>query len=124
MTERRARGDRAEQLAVDHLVATGHAIEARNWSCREGELDIVARRGDVLVIVEVRSASTDWLRSPTVTVSAAKQKRVARAAERYLAVCRGARRDLRFDVIGVRFVPDGPPQIEHIENAFTAPWAY
>jgi putative endonuclease len=119
---RHRHGRRGETLAAKHLTARGYTLEARNWSCATGELDLVCRDGDTLVFVEVRTVSTGFLTSPLQTIDAAKQARVARAAEAYVRKKRSEYANLRFDVVGV--VLKRPPQIEHLENAFTAPWAY
>ena len=124
MTDLRARtGRTAEAIAAQHLEAAGFIVEARNWSCRGGELDVVAARGPLIVFVEVRSATTDFLASPTLTVSAAKQARVGRAADAYLRGRARAPRDIRFDVIGVVFGLDGT-RVEHLVDAFVPPWAF
>lgn len=119
---RKALGDRAEVAVAEHYAAAGYTIEARNWTCRGGELDVVARRGALLVFIEVRARSGRALVSPIETVSAAKQRRVARAADRYLAQTR-IRSDIRFDVVGVS--ADGRRlQLDVIENAFVPDWAF
>ena len=58
VTQKRAVGDEAEQLAVEHLEREGYTIRDRNVLCRRGELDVVAEKGDVLAFVEVRMRST------------------------------------------------------------------
>lgn len=124
MTEaRRALGRRAEQAVVDHYARAGFEIVARNWSCRGGEVDVIARRGPLLVFVEVRARSTAFLASPTASVTAAKQRRVATAAGRFLATGGRPDVDLRFDVVGVR--PHGRRfDLDVVENAFVPPWAF
>lgn len=120
---RRRLGQRAEALVADRYAAEGFTIEARNWSCRVGELDVVAARGGLLVFVEVRAHSTDFLASPTMTVSRAKQARVARAADRYLAARPQSPVDIRFDVVGVRF-GRRQPTLDVVENAFIPAWGF
>lgn len=129
-TPKTARGDarkqlgrRAEALVAERYAADGYVIEARNWSCRVGELDIVAARAGLLVFVEVRAHSTDFLPSPTMTVSRSKQTRIARAADRYLAARSASSIDIRFDVVGVRFGRRGP-LFDVVENAFTPEWGF
>lgn len=125
MTDRRSLGDRAEQLVAELYAADGFTIEARNWRCPLGEIDLVAARADLIAFVEVRSTTGDYLASPTVTVSSAKQRRVARAADQYLARRAAAPRDIRFDVVGIVFGRGrGAPRIERLEDAFTPPWAF
>lgn len=121
--ERRRLGARAEALVADEYVSRGYTIEARNWSCRGGELDIVAAVGSLLVFVEVRAHSTRYLASPTMTVSRSKQTRVARAADRYIAARSAAAVDIRFDVVGVHFT-GRRAVLEVIENAFTPGWGF
>lgn len=120
---RRELGARAEALVAERYVAEGFVIEARNWRCPVGELDIVAARDGLVVIVEVRAHTTDFLASPIITVSPSKQRRVGRAADRYLAGRPGPPVDVRFDVVGVRY-GGRRPRLDVVENAFTPGWAF
>jgi putative endonuclease len=114
---RRVTGAESEAAVAQRLHAEGFEIEARNWRCATGELDIVAVRGDLIAFVEVRSATTDFLASPANTVLFPKQARVARAADAYLRA-RGSTPDrIRFDVAAVSW-REGRPTIEYFENAF------
>jgi putative endonuclease len=116
--DRRAFGGEAESLAVAYLKAAGYRIRDRNVPCRYGELDIVAERGSILVIVEVRMKSHDFLGDPRETVMSVKQHRVVKATMHYLQIER-LEADVRFDVISI--VGRGKEAvIEHIENAFDA----
>jgi putative endonuclease len=126
VTERRRRlGAEAEQLVADRYAADGYHIEARNWRCALGEIDLIVARADVIIFVEVRSTSGAYLASPTMTVSGPKQHRIARAADLYLARRPVVPRDIRFDVVGVMFGQGrGEPRIDRIEDAFTPPWAF
>lgn len=126
MTDARAAvGRSGEDAAAAHLVAQGYRVLARNWACPPiGELDIVVCRANVLVFVEVRSVSTRFLSSPTLTVQPAKQRKVARAADRYLARHRADWDGIRFDVVGVQFRLGRAALIEHIENAFVPDWSF
>lgn len=117
-------GARGEAAVAAFFEQQGFVVEARNWSCRVGELDLVVARADLLVIVEVRTVSTGWLDSPIRTIDAGKQARVARTADAYLQQRDAAPEQIRFDVVGVRLRRFGGPQIEHVPNAFTPPWAF
>ena len=100
--ERRARGDSAEERASRHLEGAGFTILERNFRTPVGEIDIVARRGDVLVFVEVRSREDAAFGSPEGSVTPAKRRRIAAAARRYLSnVPPSSWREARFDVIAI-----------------------
>ena len=116
--DRRAYGGEAESLAIEHLQRQGYRIRDRNVGYRRGELDVVAEKGELLVIVEVRMKSTAAMGDPSETVMFQKQRRVVLATMKYLQEER-LERDVRFDVIAV--VGKGPKaSVEHIENAFDA----
>lgn len=125
MTDDRAQvGARGEAAVARFLAEQGLTIEARNWRCRVGEIDLVAHAGDLVVFIEVRTVSTDWLGSPIQTISSAKQARVARAADAYLRQRPADYDAVRFDVVGVRLRRLRAPLIEHVPNAFVPPWAF
>lgn len=80
-----ARGAQAEDIAARHLARHGLAILARNVRCRHGEIDIVARDGDVLVFVEVRLRRSASHGGAAASITAGKRARLVRAADAYLA---------------------------------------
>jgi putative endonuclease len=93
----------------------------RNFRCTEGEIDLVVFRSGAVAFVEVRSRAEPVGLDPLLTVTRAKQRRIIRAAHRYAAQRRLQDEDvvMRFDVITVRYSPDGKPtNIQHIEDAF------
>ena len=110
-------GRRSEELAAQFLQAHGYGVRDRNYLVREGELDIVVERGAQLVIVEVRSATTGYLRSPRETVNRKKQLHIVRATEAYLRRFGLQKREVRFDVIAVRW-KKGEAELEWIQDAF------
>lgn len=119
VSARRAVGDEAEQLAVEHLEREGYRIRDRNVSCRRGELDVVAEKGDVLAFVEVRMRSSAVWGDPSMTVTHAKQRKVVLAAHEYCQRHRLFARVIRFDVASV--VGKGREgNVEHIIDAFDA----
>jgi len=115
------RGRRAEDLAAEFLAAAGCEILARNYRRRLGELDIVARRADVLVVAEVRTRASHAYGGAAASVTHAKRRRIARTAASLLQQRADlARLPVRFDVIVVND-PLGPqPDIEWIQHAFEA----
>jgi len=120
-TARQESGQRAEQLAAEFLRAAGCEILQCNYRRRLGELDIVARADDVLVIAEVRTRASNAYGGAAASVGRRKQRRITRAASQLLQ----QRADLaalpvRFDVLVVSD-PFGPaPAIEWIQHAFEA----
>lgn len=111
-----------EDLAAAHLEAAGLAVLARNWRCGIGELDIVARDGETIVFVEVKTRSGLRFGHPAEAVTAAKAARIHRLAMRWLEQNRaqhGGRVDLRFDVVSVlRSAAGGDAQLTHLRGAF------
>ncbi len=116
----RARGTAAEALAAVYLMMKGLRFVARNYRCRAGEIDLImrSRRPELLVIVEVRYRRDSRFGGALASVTAAKQKRIIRAASLFLRQDPGlAVLPLRFDVLGI----EGAlwrPQIRWIRNAF------
>lgn len=123
---RAALGRHGEDLAARHLTAAGFSLLARNWRCREGEIDIVARDGDVLVVCEVKTRRDIGFGTPLEAVTPAKAARLRRLAARWLAATRDARSadgvggfaDVRFDVVSVLLPHAGGPVVEHLRGAF------
>jgi putative endonuclease len=105
-------GARGEQLAAEWYVAHGYEVLARNWRCREGELDLVVRRPGELVFCEVKTRASDRFGVPAAAVTLTKQRRVRLLAVRFLAA-HGGGGDLRFDVAAVT-----GGRVEVIEAAF------
>ena len=120
-SERRARGDAAEDRAAAFLEEHGFTVLERNYLTRRGEVDLVAEKGEVLAFVEVRSRSGAAFGSPAETVSLAKRRRVIAAATEWAARAGLIdSRAIRFDVISVIDRADDEPEIEWIPAAFDA----
>lgn len=118
---RRARGAWAERLVSVFLEGKGYVILCRNFTCRGGELDIVAEQGEVLCFVEVRYKSSVQVGEPLETIAGIKRARLIKTARRYLAdhpEIDPMRRVLRFDVVSV--VGEENPQIALVKNAFSS----
>ena len=117
---RRAQGDAAEDRACRHLEGSGMTIVERNFRTRGGEIDIVARKGDVLVFVEVRSREAPDFGAAEVSVTLAKRRRIVGAARQYLSkVPPSSWREARFDVIAIEGVGNAAV-IRHYPAAFDA----
>jgi putative endonuclease len=115
-TDQQRSGNAAEQRAAEHLEKSGFEILARNFRCRLGELDIVARRGRLLIVAEVRLRTDSRFGGAAASITRTKQNRVVRAT-RYLMASnpRFATMKVRFDTL-LLDATDGA--IEWIEAAF------
>ena len=118
LTERIATGRRAEALVASRLEAQGFTIVGKNVRAGRLELDVVARRGRLLVVCEVRALSSDRLMAPAETITRQKQARIRRAAARWLQESGTRGVDVRFDAAGVVFHADGSASVEYYENCF------
>jgi putative endonuclease len=115
-TARQRVGSDAEDRAAACIEAAGLAIIARNWRCRAGELDIVAREpgpAGTLVFVEVRARASNAFGGARASVTPAKQARLVRAAELFRLITHNDHRPCRFDVIAIE---DGA--LDWIRDAF------
>src|SRR5262245_17370656 len=108
-----------ERVAVRYLVGLGLTVIERNWRCHAGELDIIARDGDTLVFVEVKTRRGTLFGSPAEAVIGRKVSRIRRLAVLWLANQeRPAVLPVRFDVVSVLIQRRGPAQVEHLPGAF------
>ena len=123
MTNARAElGTVGEEAARRAYVARGYVVAARNWRCRLGEIDLVVRRGGVLVVCEVKTRRGDGFGGPFDAVTAKKQRRLRALAAAYLqSPGTGFGRDeldVRFDVASVIVDGRGRPSVHLFEDAF------
>ena len=116
MAEHNDFGKLGEELAVDYLTGKGYEILERNWRNIHKEIDIIAKDGKFLVIVEVKTRQTDEYGEPDIAVTRKKQRMLIAAANAYITR-KGLDMETRFDIISIVF-RDGEPVIEHIEDAF------
>ena len=116
---RRWFGTRSEWAAARFLTGLGYRIIARNYLCPVGEIDLIARDGNCIVFVEVRSTGNDDVERPALSVDASKQRRVTDAALHFLSKHRLLNTPARFDVLALRW-PSGAskPAIVHYREAF------
>ena len=118
MTKDRIRtGREGEEIAIGYLENKGYRIVERNYRCVFGEMDIIARDGRAYVFVEVKSRKTECFGDPGLAVDRRKQRKMSAVAMCYLKEKRLLGSPSRFDVVAVRFFPQGP-RVELIRNAF------
>mgnify|MGYP000085479978 CR=1 FL=1 len=112
-------GDKGEELAVKFLKKKGYKIIKRNYRTPTGEIDIIAKDGDKLVFVEVKTRTDSLFGHPVEAVDYRKQRKIKTAALHYLATQK-KEMPARFDIISIRIGPDGKT-IEHLKDAFEGP---
>jgi putative endonuclease len=110
-------GKHGEDLAANFLKKLGYKILVRNYRVKSGEIDIIARDGNCLVFVEVKTRTSDSFAQPIESVGFHKQQKLRSLADRYLASHVFLDCDVRFDVVSI-VQRGGRPEIEHIRNAF------
>jgi putative endonuclease len=113
-----ALGAQGEELAAQFLRTAGLEIVERNWRCRYGELDLIARDADVTAFVEVKTRSGLGFGSPAEAVTFTKQQRIRRLALLWLDEQPGPWRRIRFDVVSVLLVGENEPVIKHLKAVF------
>ena len=110
-------GRTGEDAAARMYEGLGFRVVDRNFRCREGEIDIVARRGKVLVFCEVKTRSTERWGHPWEAVDPRKQARLRILAARWMREFPPGRVEVRFDVVSV-IVHDGENEVVYLPNAF------
>lgn len=110
-------GSQGEQLAALHLERSGFEIVARNARVGRLEIDLVARRGALLVFCEVRARSSNAFLDPIDTIDRRKRSRIRSAAMLWIAQSRTSYSEIRFDAASVVFAPEGPA-LSYYEDAF------
>jgi len=120
VSARQARGAQGERVARALLEREGFVIEAVNVRFPVGEIDLIAREGQALCFVEVRTASSEAFGGPLLSITDRKRRHLLRAAQWYLARLRTQPQVVRFDVVGIRWRTGRAPVVELIRGAFDA----
>ena len=117
MRPKDALGRHGEDVAAGHLASLGMVVLDRNWRCDIGELDIVARDGDTLVVCEVKTRSGTGYGTPLEAVTREKVTRLRRLAGRWLSDHDVRPAGVRIDVVGVLRPARGPAVVKHVRGA-------
>ncbi|HFQ82117.1 MAG TPA: YraN family protein [Desulfobacterales bacterium] len=112
-------GREGERLAGLYLQKSGYRIIERNFRFRGGEIDIIARQGEYLVFVEVKTRSTLAYGVPAAAVDVRKQWQIIQTARFYMAKHHIKEVAMRFDVVAILLPKSGKTLIELIPHAFT-----
>lgn len=110
-------GAMGEQFALEYLLEKNYQILETNWVCGHKEVDIIAKDGDTIVFVEVKTRHSKCLVDPEITVDSYKQRHLIWAANSYVNRYQYDN-DVRFDIIAIIVNPNNEKKIEHIEDAF------
>jgi len=115
---RRTLGQKGEAHAADYLTQKGYTIIDRNYRTSYGEIDIVARQGESIVFVEVKTRASHSLGPPEIAITRRKAQHMRNAAEDYIQNHPGLSDNWRIDVVTLVLRPkDSLPTIDHFENA-------
>lgn len=109
-------GKEGEEMAKNYLVENGYTICYQNYRYLKAEVDIIAKKGAILAIVEVRSRSSKFVENIAETVTSKKIKLLVSAADHYVT-SNDLDIDVRFDIITI-LKEKGAFQLEHLESAF------
>lgn len=121
MDDRRQKGQVSEHLVEEFLKSNGLDIIERNFSCKVGEVDIIARDSKYFVFVEVRSTVEGFIVHPLESITRRKQSRIIKTSMWYLKQAGLLGKvPVRFDVVTIEWRRDGTPVINWIKGAFTA----
>lgn len=110
-------GKIGEELAVQFLQTKAYQILEQNWRYSRAEIDIIAKDGDVLVFIEVKTRSTDAFGKPEAFVTPKKKQFLQTAANVYMEEI-GHDWEIRFDIISILLHPTRPAEVTHFEDAF------
>jgi putative endonuclease len=117
MDHRPGLGRSGEDAAADLYRELGCRVVERNFRTRSGEIDLIVRRGNVVIFCEVKTRRTARWGLPSEAVHPRKQARLRRLAGEWLSVRRPGRVEVRFDVVSV-IVADDEVDVTHLPNAF------
>lgn len=117
MDVRKAVGDYGERVAERFLTDHGMTVLDRKWSCPAGEIDLVLRDGDALVICEVKTRRGDEYGGPLVAVTPTKLSRLRRLAVLWLAEQQLRVPEIRIDVVAIQRGLRGAATVDHIRGA-------
>ncbi len=118
MAEFHKTGKKGEEIAVSFLKQHGYIILEQNWRSGSYEIDIIAKKNDFIIVVEVKTRRTNYFGEPEEFVTKAKQKQLVKAADAYIQK-NNIENEVRFDIISVLFKGE-KHAVHHIEDAFYA----
>lgn len=115
---RRSLGERGEGAACGFLKERGYAILEKNYKCKVGEVDVIARRGGRIAFIEVKTRTSSQRGAPQEAVDLRKQEKIFKVAQWYLKERRLANVPVAFDVVALLWKEGRLPEIRLIADAF------
>ena len=119
--EKKELGKKGEELAIGFLKKKGYRILERNYVCKLGEIDIIAKERDTLAFIEVKTRTSTLFGLPELSVTPFKQMQISKAALCFLKEKHLEEVKARFDVVSILLRPGGE-EIELIRDAFDLKW--
>jgi len=119
--EKKELGRRGEEVAFRFLKKKGYRIIEKNYVCKMGEMDIIAKEKDTLVFIEVKTRTSALFGPPQLAVNFSKQRQLSKVALNYLKEKRLEDVKARFDVVAI-LLGGGEEEIELIKDAFDLNW--
>ncbi len=114
-------GKKGEEVALRFLKKKGYRILEKNYTCKLGEIDIIAKEKDTLAFIEVKTRTSTLFGPPELSVTPFKQMQLSKAALIYLKEKNIEEAKARFDVVSILLRPEGE-EIELIRDAFDSKW--
>jgi putative endonuclease len=113
---RRRFGNRGEDLAAAFFIAKGFKIVKRNWSCRMGEIDLIAEKDGMTHFIEVKTRRTTTYGHPEEAITPIKLKHLSRAIEMYLRSARPSPMQYQADALAISIMDGVPPEFHYVEG--------
>jgi putative endonuclease len=111
-------GERGEAAACEFLKKNGYEILEKNYKCKLGEIDVIARRRGRLAFIEIKTRASDQFGTPQEAVNLPKQEKIFKVAQWYLKEKRVVKVPISFDVVAILWEKGQPPEMRLITDAF------
>lgn len=119
MAQHNELGKQGEAIAKEFLLQKGYKILEKNWRYRRAEIDLIAKEGETLIFVEVKTRSTNFFGEPEDAVTAKKEAMMTEAAIAYMHQT-DHEWAVRFDILAIIITSPDQYKVQHIEDAFFA----
>jgi putative endonuclease len=121
MMQKKELGKKGEEIALRFLKKRGYRVVEKNYVCKMGEMDIIAREKDTWVFIEVKTRTSTLFGPPQLAVNSSKQRQLSKVALNYLKEKKLEDTKARFDVVAI-LLEEKREEIELIRDAFDLSW--